>query len=83
MGKHKTNVLFYAQTVQAETVQAETNPRVSASMAGHQNLRRRRASVRVTPGWQASLEECAHCKTLIVTEARMKSLPVGPVPGSG
>ena len=52
-------------------------------MAGHQNLWGRSGSVRVTPGWQASLEECAHCKTLAVTEAGMNSLPVGPVPGSG
>ncbi len=48
----------------AQTEQAKTNHRISRAIHGHQNRCLIRNMVRLTPGWQATLEQWLHRMTL-------------------
>ncbi len=47
----------------AQTEQAKTKLRMSWAINGHQNRCLTRNLVRLTPGWQATLEQCPHWMT--------------------
>ncbi len=61
----------------AQTGQADTNKRASRATDGHQNRCLINMQVRVAPGWQASLDEWPHCRTLVRTDSGTNNRPSG------
>ncbi len=65
----------------AHTGQANTNSRASRATDGHQNRCLISASVRATPGWQASPEEWPHWRMLVRTDSGTNNRPSGHLAG--
>ncbi len=61
----------------AQTGQADTNKRASRVTDSHQNRCLINMQVRVAPGWQASLDDWPHCRTLVRTDLGTNNRPSG------
>ncbi len=61
----------------AQTGQADTNKRASAPRTATKNRCLINMQVRVAPGWQASLDEWPHCRTLVRTDSGTNNRPSG------
>ena len=67
----------------AHTMQAATNLLTSLAWPNHQKCSRKNRNICWAPGWQLSLDECPHWRTLARTSSGMNRRLWGPVPGSG